>query len=211
MGLQEKLTGFAMMGATWVMWLLVAVSVFGLAVALERAVVMLLTRDNIRRLKHEVLGFLRRGDVESARARLKASRSFEARVALAGLEVADAGPEAAAERMQGAQQTARLSMERRLAFLGTVGSNAPFVGLLGTVIGIIQSFHELNAAAGKVTANLMAQIGEALVATAVGILVAIPAVVCFNVFQRIIKARLLRADAMSREVLAFLQTRPGRA
>ena len=56
MDIQAKLTGFAMMGATWVMWLLVALSVGGLAIALERAVYLLRTRDNIRRLKAEVLG-----------------------------------------------------------------------------------------------------------------------------------------------------------
>ena len=67
-------------------------------------------------------------------------------------------------------------MEKRLAFLGTLGSNAPFIGLLGTVIGIIRAFHELNSAGGKVTSGLMAEVGEALVATAIGILVALPAI-----------------------------------
>jgi biopolymer transport protein ExbB len=208
MDIQQKLTSLAMMGATWVMWLLITISVFGLAIAIERAVVMLLTSDNVRRLKDDIIGFLRRGDVDGARRRLSRSRSFEARIARAGLEVAHDGAESASERMAGAAQTAKLSMERRLAFLGTVGSNAPFVGLLGTVIGIINAFAELNASAGKVSAGLMAEIGEALVATAVGILVAIPAVVFFNVFNRVIKARLSRAEALSREVMAFLKATP---
>ena len=94
---------------------------------------------------------------------------------------------------------------RERAFLGTLGSNAPFIGLLGTVIGIIRAFHELDAAAGKVTAGLMAEIGEALVATAVGILVALPAIAFFNLFQRIIKGRITRAEAFGKEVLAHLK------
>ena len=205
MDIQQKLTGLAMMGASWVMWLLIVVSVFGLAIALERAIVLVLTRDNIRKLKDDLLGLLRRGDVAGARARLATSRSYEAKIAAAGLDAAVHGADSAAEKVAGAAQTAKLSMERRLAFLGTVGSNAPFVGLLGTVIGIINAFHELNgAAAGQVSAGLMAQVGEALVATAVGILVAIPAVVFFNVFNRIIRARLSRADALSRDVMAFI-------
>ena len=73
-------------------------------------------------------------------------------------------------------------MERRLAFLGTLGANAPFIGLLGTVIGIIRAFAELNEAAGKVTAGLMTEVGEALVATAIGIMVAIPAIAVFNAY-----------------------------
>ncbi len=207
MNLQQKLTSLAYMGATWVMWLLIIVSVFGFAIALERAIAMLFTRDNIRRLKGEFSARLGRGDIEGAQSVLARSSSFEARIARAGLEVAHDGSEAASERMAGAAQTARLTMERRLAFLGTVGSNAPFVGLLGTVIGIINAFQQLDASGGKVSAGLMSQIGEALVATAVGILVAIPAVVFFNLFNRIIKARLQRADALSHEVLAFLKAK----
>ena len=107
--------------------------------------------------------------------------------------------------MSGAIQMAKLHMEKRLAFLGTVGANAPFVGLLGTVIGIIRAFHSLNESAGKVTAGLMAEVGEALVATAIGILVALPAIAFFNFFQRIIKSRLARADAFGKEVLALLK------
>jgi biopolymer transport protein ExbB len=97
-------------------------------------------------------------------------------------------------------------MEKRLAFLGTLGANAPFLGLLGTVIGIIRAFEELNNAAGKVSAGLMSEIGEALVATAIGILVALPAIAFFNFFQRVIKARITRADAFGREVLAVLKS-----
>ncbi|MCX7808518.1 MAG: MotA/TolQ/ExbB proton channel family protein, partial [Deltaproteobacteria bacterium] len=79
------------------------------------------------------------------------------------------------------------------------------VGLLGTVIGVIRAFHELNESKGQVSAGLMAEIGEALVATAIGLLVALPAVAAFNAAQRVIKARLTRAEAMSREVLAYMK------
>jgi biopolymer transport protein ExbB/TolQ len=104
---------------------------------------------------------------------------------------------------------ARLAMERNLAFLGTLGNNAPFLGLLGTVIGIVRAFRELAHSKGQVSAALMAEIGEALVATAVGLLVALPAIVLFNVFQRLIRARLGRADALSGEVMAHLKAAPG--
>jgi biopolymer transport protein ExbB len=86
-----------------------------------------------------------------------------------------------------------------------VGNNAPFVGLLGTVIGIIRSFHELNATQGKLSDTLMAEVGEALVATAIGIVVAIPAVAFFNFFQRVIKARLGQAETLAHELLANLR------
>jgi biopolymer transport protein ExbB len=208
--IQDKLTGFAMLGATWVMWVLVGLSIGGLAVALERAIYLLRTSDNVRRLKTDLLTYLKGHDLASARDRLAASPSFEARIAAAGLVDVEDGAASAEERIAGASQLAKLRMEKRLAFLGTLGNNAPFIGLLGTVIGIIRAFHELNDSAGKVTAGLMSEVGEALVATAIGILVALPAIAAFNFFQRIIKARLARAEALGRDVMAYLEAERAR-
>jgi biopolymer transport protein ExbB/TolQ len=205
MDIQQKLTGFAMMGATWIMWVLVGLSVGGLAVALERAIYLISTSDNIRKLKVQILALVRSGDIAGAQARLAQSPSNEAKVIAAGLRDLNDGTASAEERMTGALQIAKLRMEKRLAFLGTLGANAPFLGLLGTVIGIIRAFHSLNESAGKVTAGLMSEVGEALVATAIGILVALPAIAFFNAFQRVIKSRLTRADSFGKEVLALLR------
>lgn len=205
MDIQQKLTGFAMMGATWIMWLLVGLSVGGLAVAIERAIYLIRTSENVRKLKQQILARLRRGEIDDVRAHLARSRSHVAGIISATLADPDDGTAAAEERMAGATQLAKLRMEKRLAFLGTLGSNAPFIGLLGTVIGIIRAFHELNDAAGKVTSGLMSEVGEALVATAIGILVALPAIAFYNTYQRIIKARLARAQALGNEVLAVLK------
>src|SRR5262249_62134071 len=69
---------------------------------------------------------------------------------------------------------------------GTLGHNAPFVGLFGPVLGIVSAFRELAGAAGNTAGmnNVMSGIAEALVATAIGILVALPAVIAYNVFQK---------------------------
>jgi biopolymer transport protein ExbB len=155
---------------------LIGLSVVCVAIILERAYFFAATRDDVEKLRGDLLAMLKQGQLTQALKRLQGSRSFEAMIAAAALEVAGDGPDAASERVQGEQQIARLHMERNLAFLGTVGNNAPFVGLLGTVIGIIRAFHSLDDSQGKITAGLMADIGEALVATAIGILVALPAV-----------------------------------
>lgn len=204
MDIQERLTAFALLGATWVMWLLLALSVISVAVILERLYFFASTRDNIDDLRRRLVEALDRGDRDKASAALAASRSVEAMVAQAGLEAAEDGSKSAQERIQGQQQLARLLMEKNLAFLGTLGNNAPFVGLLGTVIGIIRAFHSLNESQGRVTAGLMADVGEALVATAVGIVVALPAVAAFNYFQRLIKARLARGAALGSDILSHL-------
>lgn len=206
MDIQERLTAFAMLGATWVMWLLVLLSIVCVAIILERAYYLLASRDDIVRLKADLMKTLRGNDVDAARKRMRQSKSVEAQVALAGLDATRDGAAAAEQRMEGQSSIARLQMERNLAFLGTVGNNAPFVGLLGTVIGIIRAFHELNASSGQVSAGLMSEIGEALVATAIGLLVALPAVASFNYFQRVIKTRVTRAEALGKEVLAFLKS-----
>jgi biopolymer transport protein ExbB len=122
MDIQTKITSLAGMGATWIMWVLVGLSVGGLAIALERALYLALRRDNLRKLKSDVLALLRMGDTTAARARLAKSKSFEAQVVAAGLEEPADGAASAEERMNGAAQLAKLRMERRLAFLGTLAA-----------------------------------------------------------------------------------------
>ncbi|MCA9628430.1 MAG: MotA/TolQ/ExbB proton channel family protein [Myxococcales bacterium] len=203
----SSLTG---LGASWVLWLLVILSLVALAVVIERAVFFSSSRDDVEGLRAEVLKRLRAGEVKLALRRLEESPSPEASILRAGLASGlrdELEREAVSERVAAEAERSRLAMEKNLAFLGTVGSNAPFVGLLGTVIGIIRAFHELDASAGKLSSGLMAEIGEALVATAAGLLVALPAIAFFNLFQRLIRARLGRAEALSRDALAELGSR----
>ena len=95
MDIQQRLTAFALLGATWVMWLLIALSVISVAIMLERAYFMASTRDNIDSLRKDLLDYLRRNDLVGARKRVQTSRAFEAAIALAGIESAGDGPAAA--------------------------------------------------------------------------------------------------------------------
>lgn len=203
MQIERALSGLTSLGATWILWLLAALSVIAVTVIVERALFLWSCRDDIGRLGSELRQLLARGDTTRARHRLEESPSFEARIAAAALDADGAG--SAEERMMAESQLARLGMEQRLAFLGTLGNNAPFIGLLGTVIGIVRAFRALEAGAGQVSSGLMAEIGEALVATAVGLLVALPAVAAFNTFQRVIRARVGRGEVLAREVLAHFK------
>lgn len=205
MVIENRLRALAGFGAGWVMWLLLGLSVVVIAVAIERAIMLLATRDDVSALRRNLASALGRGDLVAARGLVASSRAFEARVLEAGLGALPRGAAAVEERLASEAQHARLAMERRLAILGTVGANAPFVGLLGTVIGIIRAFHALDSSAGQVSTALMAEIGEALTATAIGLLVALPAVVLFNFFQRQISSRVARADAIGRELLSFVK------
>jgi biopolymer transport protein ExbB len=149
---------------------------------------------------------------------MESSPSAEAAVVVAGLLEADRGSKAAEEAMIGAAALQRMKLERRLAYLGTLGNNAPFIGLFGTVIGVVQAFEVLGrqttaaavteAASGMAPQEVMAAIAEALVATAVGLAVAIPAVATYNYFMRQSKSILANTEALSRVLLAHLVAEP---
>jgi len=206
------------LGAEWVLVLMFGLSIISVAVMLERAWLFISLRDDIPKLMRDLAALLRAGDWEGARRRLEASPSAEAAVVVAGLIEAPKGPLAAEEAMAGASALQRNRLERRLAFLGTVGNNAPFIGLLGTVIGIVAAFDELareasaagatgaSANAASVSATLQAHISEALVATAVGLFVAIPAVAAYNYFQRVVKGTLANTEAVGHLLLAHLKS-----
>jgi biopolymer transport protein ExbB/TolQ len=214
--LQRLMTNF---GAGWVMWLLLFLSVISVAIMLERAWFYWTMRDDLAGLARQLRELLRAGDLDGAKKRMDASPSAEAAVVAAGLLEADRGPKSAGEAMQGAAALQRIKLERRLAFLGTLGNNAPFIGLFGTVIGVVQAFEALGqqsaatavaAGPGMAPQEVMSAIAEALVATAVGLAVAIPAVAMYNVFQRKAKAILANTEALSRVLLAHLMAVEGR-
>lgn len=207
------------LGTGWILVLMLVLSIVSLAIMLERAWLYWSLRDDIEALMRDLGRLLRSGDLEGARRRLEASRGAEAAVVVAGLVEADRGVEAAEEAMEGASALQRIKLEKRLAFLGTLGNNAPFIGLLGTVIGIVAAFDELSKvkmAAAAQSAQLapeavMGRISEALVATAVGILIAIPAVAAYNAFQRVVRGTVANTDALGHLLLAHLKAIPSAA
>jgi biopolymer transport protein ExbB len=199
-------------GSGWVMGLLFLLSVFSVAIILERGWFFMSLRDDIGALARDLQRSLE-NSLESAIKRMSASPSAEAAVVLAGLEMAHRGPEAAEEAMIGASAIQRIKLEKRLAFLGTLGNNAPFIGLFGTVIGVMIAFGKLSpdATSGQtagVSKDVMTGISEALVATAVGIFVAIPAVAFNNLFQRLTKATLANTEALTKTLLGYLKSDP---
>jgi biopolymer transport protein ExbB/TolQ len=212
MGIVEHLKHVLMdLRAAWVMWILLGLSVASILLIAERAFFFRSLRDDVRALARELDAMLRGGRYRDAVERMSRSPSPEAAAVLAGLRNADLGPVAAEKAIGGALALERTRMERGLAFLGTLGNNAPFVGLLGTVIGIIEAFEVLGRPEGAASAGgglapqaIMSSISEALVATAIGLFVAIPAVAAFNYFQRRIAIILSGSEALTSVLLAHL-------
>ena len=129
---------------------------------------------------------------------------------LAALDGAHLGKNAVQELASSAQKMEKLRFERGLAFLGTVGNNAPFIGLFGTVLEIVSALYELGSqSGGNVGAGaVMATLSAALAATAVGLVVAIPAVAVYNYFTRRLKTLQTGAEALVHVLLAHMKDAP---
>jgi biopolymer transport protein ExbB len=195
-------------GATWVLWLLVGLSVISIGIILERAYVFSKLSGNPAAFAGTMGLHLEAGDLEKAKDVLRSAQGLEARIALEGLKAYSKGPDSVAEAIASAKAIGRTQLEDHLAFLGTLGNNAPFIGLFGTVVGIIKAFHDLSLDTSGAAKAVMAGISEALVATAMGLFVAIPAVLAFNYFQRRARAQLAATDGITHMLLAELRKTP---
>jgi biopolymer transport protein ExbB len=205
--LSNRLLALTDLGAEWVLWILLFLSVVSIGVMIERAAFFASRR---LRATDDIGRRLLAGDLAGAAGAVSDRPGLEAEVVRAAVANAAKGPQAVREVVAGTVERMRIEYELRLAFLGTLGNNAPFIGLFGTVLGIIRAFVDLArnpASAGAGT--VMAGISEALVATAVGLFVALPAVVAYNLFQRGLRRSTQRATSLGHAAVAFLEASPG--
>lgn len=192
-------------GSRWVLWLLLALSLAAVAVIAERVWFFLQERAPRERIDH-ALRTLRDQGADAALAKLAGVRSMEAEVARTCLAHVGDGPAAIEEHKAATLEQERVRYERRLAFLGTLGNNAPFIGLFGTVLGIIRAFHDLAGNTMQGTQAVMSGIAEALVATGVGLLVALPAVATYNAFIRRVETTSAQSEAIAHQILGHLKS-----
>jgi biopolymer transport protein ExbB/TolQ len=203
--LTERLLAMTLFGATWVLYLLIGLSVVSVSVIAERA--MYFARRRVSGAFPQLLELAEAGELGDANE-VAEGDSMEADVVRAGARNAAGGTEAVESAIASAIERKRLQYEKGLFILGTLGNNAPFIGLFGTVLGIIQAFADLgkSTSGAGAASSVMAGISEALVATAVGLFVAIPAVLAFNVFQRLLKRVIGRSQALAHAIKAGLHS-----
>jgi biopolymer transport protein ExbB/TolQ len=201
----------ALLGDVWVLWLLIAASVASLGIMIERWRVFRAETVDFASFIEDLRQKLSRGDWAGARRLAEAGAGLEARVALAGIEGSSRGAAAAEQAMLSRLVLERQRLEHGLIVLATLGNNAPFVGLFGTVLGIIKAFNDLALSGAGGSTVVMAGISSALVATAFGILVAIPAVAANNAFQTRVKKRCANAQSLVHLLQSFLRAERGEA
>jgi biopolymer transport protein ExbB len=191
-------------GSEWVMVLLLLLSVVSIAIVVERGLYLRRRRTALDRLDTALSPLIRREEVPRMREALAREQEPVLAAAVAGFERSPRDRAATEKIVASELGRERLRLERRLAFLGTLGNNAPFIGLFGTVLGIIRAFRDLSLESQANTSAVMSGISEALVATAVGLFVALPAVLFYNYFQRQVDRVLSITEALVQGILAGL-------
>jgi biopolymer transport protein ExbB/biopolymer transport protein TolQ len=209
MSIIEALLKVALLGSEWVLYLLIGLSVLSFAAMFERFLYFRRYSAASDSLRKPLSAALAADDFDAAERLLAGSRSVSASVLREALKWRAGGAEAVADAVDSELGRVRPELERGLNLLGTLGNNAPFIGLFGTVLGIIRAFHDLAGASIQGTQAVMSGIAEALVATGVGLLVALPSVAMYNALIRHVETAAAGAEAASREVIACLKA-PGR-
>jgi biopolymer transport protein ExbB/TolQ len=204
--LSNLFLGFSLVGAEWVLYMLVAISVISVTIMFERWKYYGVAARGLAEFRAELRTLVGAGKIEDALVKAEtrrksqeqqSSRDLETDLAVTLLQMKGGRPEILNEAAQDSVIRAKIDWERSLPILATIGSNTPFLGLFGTVLGIIKAFHDLSKqAATEASSIVMAGVSEALIATAVGIIVALPAVVAFNLFQRKVRTAISEAEAL---------------
>lgn len=204
MNMTNFLVNLAVLGGDWILILLLLLSCISLAFIIERYIIYSRWERETQKLWqafNKCLCDRRLEDVQKNSVNLQTPLKTLVNVAM---EVLPFG----AKKMEGALEAEkiliRLALDKRLAFLGTLGSNAPFIGLFGTVMGIVHAFRVLGTT-GHGGAQIMAAIAEALVATALGLFVAIPCTIFYNYFKKKEANLMAYADAMTHLILKEVQ------
>jgi biopolymer transport protein ExbB/biopolymer transport protein TolQ len=191
--------------------LLLLMSMLSIYVMIDRAIAFMLARSQSRALIKTFIDQVRQGNLKGALQAARASkRSHVAQVVKMGLQVyayekkedPTRDPVPSVERaMQRASFVELARLKRGIGILATIGSTGPFVGLFGTVVGIINAFKSIGASGGGGINVVAGGIAEALVTTAFGLLVAIPAVWAYNALTTKVEALSLEMDNASAELL----------
>lgn len=195
---------FSLLGAEWVMYLMVFLGFVMIVLFVERLYLYMSTQVDAPKLGRGLVLALSKGDLEGAKAQFSRGKAMEERVLADALASSESGPLVVEQLVASSLAREKLRYDRFLNYFGTLGNNAPFIGLFGTVIGIIVAFQELGKNPKGGLEVVGPGIAEALVATAVGLMVAIPAVVAFNWLKGQQKQRLGNVEFLARILLAHI-------
>ena len=197
-----------------VVGLLFIMSIWSLAVMIDRALYFSAARKQSREFAPKVAGALKDGRLDEAiKVADRSKKSHLAEVVTAGLQefrsygsggaISDEQIESSKRALERSEAIVHAKLKRGLGSLATIGSTAPFIGLFGTVVGILHAFQQIATQKTSGIGAVAGGISEALVTTAFGLLVAIPAVMCFNYFTNKVESFDVEMDNSSSELVDY--------
>ncbi|MGZ3775261.1 MAG: MotA/TolQ/ExbB proton channel family protein [Pseudobdellovibrionaceae bacterium] len=202
--LAEKIFTIAHLADQVVLWMLLALSVLSIGMILERFFALKKISAESQRIRSRVKLALQSNSIEDVEDIAKDPGSLEGRAASYALKhMKESGSKGLEEIFNTFALIERPELEKSLGFLATVGSNAPYVGLFGTVLGIMKAFNDLATAPEAGQQTVMAGISMALVATAAGLFVAIPAVAFYNYYSKQVRSIFHNLESVKELCLAY--------
>lgn len=202
--LTEKIFTVAHLADQVVLWILLVLSVLSIGMILERFFALRKVAAESAKVRSRIKNALQSNSLEEVEELAKNHESIEGRAASYALKhMRESGTRGLEEIFNTFALTERPELERFLGFLATVGSNAPYIGLFGTVLGIMKAFNDLATAPEAGQQTVMAGISMALVATAAGLFVAIPAVAFYNYYSKQVKSIYQNLESVKELCLAY--------
>lgn len=206
----ESLYGVAEAGANFILYFMAFLSVVSLAIVVERYLAIKKVSKNSKIIGSKFDEIIVTQDTNKIKELATYDKSVEGRALGYGLNYLNKNSVEGLDELFSSYKTMeKPKLEGNLYVLGTIASNAPYIGLLGTVMGIMKAFNDLGNAPGQGNEVVMAGIGHALVSTAVGLALAIPAVIAFNYFQKKVSLILSNIDATKDLCLMFSKSKKG--
>lgn len=202
----DKFLDLLISAGDWVLYVLFISAILIVIFIVERSIFFFVkNRFNYSEASRRFRRALYEGGIDKGREVMAQYDVPEAWILREAFKYADQySPDTIGDIINGEMSAWRKTLDRRLTFLGTLGNNAPFIGLFGTVLGIIKAFGELKS--GLISPQaIQGEIGEALRATAVGLLVAIPAVIAFNIFSKQVGRIGQNVEALGAILIAYLK------
>lgn len=197
------------LGSDPTVWVMILIFNLALFVVIERIYLLRKLRGDGAGLVQFLTESLHRGDAidKVAAAAADTKYGLEGRIAAQSLKGWEKGEHAMKEYAEASLIAERRNLEKRLVILSTLGNNTPFIGLLGTVLGIMKAFRDLAEMGDSGPAVVMRGISEALIATAMGLAVAIPVVIAYNALSRTVQDKLSQAEEVCTLIRAIRLTK----
>ncbi|MEJ5261482.1 MAG: MotA/TolQ/ExbB proton channel family protein [Ignavibacterium sp.] len=190
----------------FIMWLILATSVVGLAVVIDRFLVLRKARINVPAFMVRIRGFIKKKDISGAISYCMEEKSPVANIVRKGLKKYKYGHDRVKEAIENAGSQEISKLEKGLTILATVAGIAPLLGFLGTVTGMIQAFMTIQDLAGAANpSDLAGGIWEALITTAFGLIVGIPALAFYNYFLSAVKRLVGEMETVANDVVDVIQ------